>query len=201
MDGQKRVVAIIGSCRRGRTVDTAVEEILAAAADCGAAVTRIYLRDQAIEFCTNCRACTQREGIPRGACPHADDMDGILDEIERTDALVLASPVNFGTVTAFMKKFLERLICYVFWPWGAAAPKARNSRNDKRAVIVVSSAAPALLTRLMTGTTGILKKAAGLLGAKTVGVLVIGCAALAERRDISAGVRKKARRLGKRLVS
>lgn len=201
MSARKKVTAIIGSYRQGRTVDTVVEEILAATAEHGAETTKIFLRDRSIEFCTNCRACTQQEGIRRGACPHADDLDEILDEIERADALILASPVNIGTVTAVMKKFLERLVCYAFWPWGTASPKARDLRKNKRAVIVVASAAPAVMTRLLTGAAGILKKAAGLLGAKTVGVLVIGLASLREQQELSAGVRHKARRLGKKLVS
>ncbi|MDD2320786.1 MAG: flavodoxin family protein [Geobacteraceae bacterium] len=201
MNVPRKVTAIIGSYRAGRIIDSAVDEILSAAEECGAEVTRIYLRDRHIEFCTNCRACTQQAGIRRGACPLADDMDAILDQLELSDAIVLACPVNFGTVTAAMKRFMERLVCYACWPWGTAGPRSRNKLHHKRAVIVVSSAAPAMMIRLMTGTVGILKKAAGLLGAKTVGVLTIGLAALQEKQDIAAGARKKARHLGKKLVS
>lgn len=201
MNGRKKVTAIIGSYRQGRMIDTAVEEMLAAAAECGAETTSICLRDRSIEFCINCRACTQQQGIRRGACPLADGMDDILDEIEGADALILASPVNFGTVTAIMKQFLERLVCYAFWPWGTASPKARSPLKDKRAAIVVSSAAPAVMTRLLTGTAGTLNKAAGLLGAKSAGVLIIGLAALREQQELSASVRHKARRLGRKLVS
>jgi NAD(P)H-dependent FMN reductase len=197
----RKVTAVIGSYQPGRIIDSAVEEILSAAEECGAEVTRIYLRDRHLEFCTNCRACTQQEGSRRGACPLADDMDAILDRLERSDAMVLACPVNFGTVTAVMKRFLERLVCYACWPWGTASPKIRNEQRDKRAVIVVSSAAPALMIRLMTGTVGLLKKAAGLLGAKTIGVVTIGLAARREKQDIAVGARKKARHLGKKLVS
>ncbi len=201
MNGPRKVTAIIGSYRQGRTIDIVVEEILAAAEECGAEVTRIYLRDHHIEFCTNCRACTQQEGSRRGACPLADDMDAILDQLERSDAIVLASPVNFGTVPAVMKRFMERLVCYAYWPWGTAGPKIRNKQRDKRAVIVVSSAAPSLMIRLMTGTVGLSKKAAGLLGARTVGVLTIGLAAQREKQEIADGARKKARQMGRKLAS
>ena len=71
-------------------------------------------------------------------------MNAILDEIDRSDALVLASPMNFWTVTAVMKRFIERLICFAYWPWGMHAPKMRNKLKTKRAVVVVSSAAPSL---------------------------------------------------------
>jgi NAD(P)H-dependent FMN reductase len=201
MNNPRRITALIGSYRKGRIIDTVVEEILSAAEECGAEVTRICLRNRHIEFCSNCRTCTQQEGIRRGACPLADEMVDILDELERSDAIILASPVNFGTVTAVMKRFLERLVCYVFWPWGTAGPKIRNNPRDKRAVIVLSSAAPALMIRLLTGTVGLMKKAAGLLGARTVGVLTIGLAAREEKQGIAESVRKKARHLGRKLVS
>src|SRR5690606_17046222 len=100
---------------------------LAGAREAGAEVAKIDLNDRPIEFCRNCRTCTQQEGLRRGECPIEDDMGRILDELERSDAIVLASPTNFGTVTALMKRFIERLVCYAYWPWGAPAPRGRNA--------------------------------------------------------------------------
>jgi multimeric flavodoxin WrbA len=196
-----KILAIVGSYRKGGVVDTAVDEILASAREAGADTTKIHLIDKHIEFCTNCRTCTQQEGQRQGECPLADDMRGILDEIQRSDAIVLASPMNFWTVTAVMKRFIERLVCFAYWPWGAHGPKLRNTRKEKLAVIVVSSAAPSLLARLMTRMVGLLKSCAGLLGAKTVGVLFIGLAAGEPNPDIGQRARKKARRLGRLLAS
>ena len=118
-----RILAIVGSDRKGGIVDTAVDEILATAREEGAEVRKIYLIDTHIEFCTNCRSCTQQPGPQRGKCIIEDDMSGILDEIERSDGIVLGSPMNFGTVTAVMKRFIERLACYAYWPWGMHAPQ------------------------------------------------------------------------------
>lgn len=196
-----KITAIVGSYRKGGVVDTAIDEILDGAKGEGAEVAKIYLIDKHIEFCTNCRSCTQKEGEKRGECPIADDMSTILDKIEQSDAIVLGSPMNFGTVTAVMKRFIERLICFAYWPWGMNAPKLRNKRKEKRAVVVASSAAPAFMARLSTQMVGLLKKAAGLLGAKTIGVLFIGLAAGKQRRPIGERTRKKARRLGKELAS
>ena len=201
MNGRIRVTAIVGTYRKGGVIDAAVDEILASAKEAGAEVAKIYLIDKHIEFCTNCRTCTQQEGQTRGQCPTVDDMRGILDEIERSDAIVLASPMNFWTVTAIMKRFIERLVCYAYWPWGALAPKVRNKRKVKRAVLVASSASPSLFARLMTTMVSLLKTSAGLLGAKTIGVLSIGLAAGELNQDIGQRARKKARRLGKKLAS
>jgi multimeric flavodoxin WrbA len=201
METRTKVTAILGTYRKDGVIDSAVEEILAAAREAGAETAKIYLIDRHIEFCTNCRVCTQQEGDSRGRCLLEDDIQQLLDEIERSDAIVLASPMNFWTVTAVMKRFMERLVCYAYWPWGKHAPKLRKRRRTKRAVVVASSAAPSLLARLMTRMISLMKGCARLLGAKTVDVLFIGLAAGEQKADIGARARKKARRLGKKLAS
>lgn len=201
MGGRKRkITAVVGSYRKGGIVDTAVDAILASARDSGAATSKIYLLDQRIEFCRNCRQCMQLKGLKRGECALDDEMCAVLDEIESSDAIVLASPMNFGTVTALMKRFIERLVCYAFWPWGKPAPAQRDRRKEKRAVVVASSAAPALLARISSKIIKELKAAAGLLGARTVGVLFIGLAALAPKQQLKPRTLAKARRLGKKLA-
>ena len=68
-------------------------------------------------------------------------------------------------------------------------------------MVVASSAAPALMARLLTPMVGLMKKVARLLGARKVDVLFIGLAAGQERPDIGERARRKARRLGKVLAS
>jgi hypothetical protein len=81
------------------------------------------------------------------------------------------------------------------------APKARSKGKPKRAVVVAASAAPAIIARLATQIVGMLKKCAGLLGARKIEVLFIGLAAKQPTQTIGQRTRKQARRLGKRLVS
>ncbi len=200
-ENRPTVTAIVGSYRKGGIVDAAVDEVLAAAREKGAATAKVYLVDERIEFCANCRACMQEEGTARGACPIDDGMGALLDALERSDAIVLASPVNFGTVTAVMKRFIERLACLAWWPWGMNAPRLRKELKTKRAVVVASSAAPALLARLSTQIIGLLKKSSGLLGARTVGVLFIGLSAQRPDQELGERARRKARRLGRKLVA
>jgi multimeric flavodoxin WrbA len=196
-----KITAIVGTYRKGGIIDQAVDEILAAAGEEGAQTAKIHLLDKHIEFCRNCRTCTQMEGPDRGECPLADDMGLLLDEIEEADAIVLASPMNFGTVTAVMKRFIERLVCFGYWKWGMMAPKVRNKEKRKRAIVVAASAAPAIISRLSSKMVGLMESAAGLLGAKTMDVLFIGMAAREQRQEIGASTRRKARRLGKKLAA
>lgn len=195
-----KVVAIVGTYRKGGVIDSAVDQILEAAGEEGAEVEKIYLVDKHIEFCSNCRTCTQQPGDTHGMCPVRDDMSTILDTIENADAFVLASPMNFWTVTAVTKKFIERLVCFAYWPWGVPAPKARNVPRTRRAIVVASSAAPAPLARIVTRMVGLMKSAARLLGAAKIDVLFIGLAAQEPHQKLSSRVCKRARRLGKKLA-
>jgi len=126
-------------------------------------------------------------------------MNSILGEIERSDAIVLGSSMNFGTVTAVMKRFIERLICLAYWPWGTMVPKVRKNQKPKRAVVVASSAAPALVARVLDRIVKQLKDASGLLGARTIGVLFVGLAAQEKQQEIGERTRKRARHLGRKL--
>jgi NAD(P)H-dependent FMN reductase len=196
-----KITALVGSYRKGGVIDSAVDEILASAVAEGADVSKIYLTDVPIEFCANCRSCTQQPGEKRGSCPITDGMSGLLDELERSDSIVLASPMNFWTVTAVTKRFVERLVCYSYWPWGMWAPKMRITRNTKRAVVVASSAAPAFLARFQGGMVRLLKAAVRCLGAKTCGVLFIGLSAKDRSPSLSDRTKRKAQALGKRLAA
>ena len=100
-----------------------------------------------------------------------------------------------------VSRFQERLICYAYWPWDPKGiPKLRNKAKTKRAVLVTSSAAPALLGRLMMHSVGSLKKIADVVGAKCVGTLYLGLAGDREPK-LSDSAIKKAKALGKKLAS
>ncbi len=196
----KKVIAIVGSYRKGGTIDTAVEAVLEGAREKGAVTRTIYLVDQHIEFCTNCRECMQKPGLERGKCGQQDNLEPILTEIEAADAVVLGSPVNYYNATAIFRRFMERLIGYTYWPWGKAAPSPRNKALPRKAALVASSAAPGFLIPLVTGTARALRITAKMLGARTVGSLWIGLAAAEPHHVLSARVRERARRMGWKLV-
>ena len=56
----ERILGIVGSYRKGGVIDSMVIEALAAAREHGAETEIVYLIDKHIEFCTNCRTCTQQ---------------------------------------------------------------------------------------------------------------------------------------------
>jgi Multimeric flavodoxin WrbA len=199
MQMSRKVVAIVGSYRKGGTIDQAVEAVLEGARANGAITQTVQLRNCNIEFCTNCRHCMQEPGETRSKCPQQDDLEPILVGIESADAVVLGAPVNAFNATALFRRFMERLVGYGYWPWGQNAPKARSKHKPRKAVLVTSAAMPGFLIPLATGAPRALRTAASLLGAKTVGKLWIGLAAQEEHQKLSSRTHERARQLGARL--
>lgn len=195
-----KVVAVVGSYRKGGTIDTAVEEILAGAREKGAETVTFYLADKHIEFCTNCRECMQAPGEARGKCKQHDDLEPMLEAIDEADAVVLGSPVNCFNVTAIFRRLMERLVGSAYWPWGQNVPKGRTKKLSKKAVLVASSAAPGVFIPIVTGAARALRLTAQMLGAKTVGRMWIGLVSDKPHHELSAGIREKARRLGRKLA-
>lgn len=195
-----KVVAIVGSYRKGGTIDSAVEAVLAGAREKGASTHTIYLSDQHIEFCTNCRKCVQHAGEQRGKCVLDDALNGILAEIDAADAVVLGSPVNCFNVTAIFCRFMERLVGSAYWPWGKPAPVDRSKLRPRRAVLLASAAMPGFLIPLATGAARALRLTAQMLGAKPVAHLWIGLAAGQPHQPLSPRTLDQARCLGWRLA-
>ena len=126
------LLAITGSYREDGIIDQAVATAAAAARRAGAEVEIVHLRNYPIEFCRNCRECTQTAGEAPGQCVIKDGMATLIQKIEAADGFVLASPTNFYTVTALFKRFMERLVVYAYWPWGAAhAPQHGRHEPDR----------------------------------------------------------------------
>lgn len=169
-----RLLAINGSYRENGAIDQAVSAAAQAATAAGATVEIIALREVPIEFCLNCRHCTQQPGDAPGECVHEDRMRELVEKIEAADGYILASPTNFYAVTAIFKRFMERLVVYAWWPWGAHAPKFRKRAHDKKAILIASSAAPGPMGRLFYTTLKQLRQTARTIGAKPAGSVFIG---------------------------
>jgi putative NADPH-quinone reductase len=196
----KRVVAIVGSYRKGGTAERAVEAILQAARSAGAITQMIRLIDCPIEFCTNCRQCTQNPGEIRVPCVQHDGLEQILSAVEAADAIVLSSPVNYFNVTAIFRRFQERLLGYTYWPWGRNGPDLRSLRQPRKAVLIATAGMPGFLIPLATGAARALRVTARVLGARTVARLWIGLAAGEPHHALSPRTLARAAKIGLRLA-
>ena len=200
MSQATRVLSINGSYREDGISDQAIDAVAAVLSEAGAEVETIALRDYPIEFCLNCRACCQMPGDAPGPCVHNDGMQELLEKIEQADAYIIAAPTNFGSVTAIFKRFMERLVVYAYWPWGAPAPRYRKAKlPQKKALLISSCAAPGLMGRLFYQTQKQLKMTAKIIGAQPVGTLFTGLIAGEPDTRLPKRVRRKALLLANRL--
>jgi len=196
-----KVLSINGSYSDNGMTDQAVDAAVRALIDLGAEVEDIQLREHEIEFCLNCRACTQAPGESPGQCVLDDGMQELLEKIEQADGYILAAPTNFGSVTAIFKRFMERLIVYAYWPWSANKPVFRKAKSPrKKAILISSCAAPGLLGRWMNSTEKQLKMTAQTIGADSVGILFTGLTAGDPGARLPERARRRAETLVKKLI-
>lgn len=195
-----RLLAINGSYRENGAIDQALDVAVQTATDAGATVEVITLREVPIEFCLNCRHCTQQPGSAPGTCVHDDRMRELVTKIEAADGYILASPTNFYAVTALFKRFMERLVVYAYWPWGAPAPRMRKPAAHKKAILIASSAAPGPMGRLLYATLKQLRQTARTIGAKPVGTTFIGLMSQQEHPTLPERARRQVRTLVRKLI-
>lgn len=105
-----RVLAINGSPRKKWNTATLLQNALDGAASQGAETELVHLYDLDFKGCTSCFACKLKSGKSYGKCAVQDGLTPVLEKIRDADALILGSPIYFGTVTGMMRCFMERLM-------------------------------------------------------------------------------------------
>lgn len=102
-----KVLAVVGSPRRGGNTDILLSHVAEGAASAGAEVETIRLGELCIRECDGCHACWR--GRP---CSKDDDMRPIYEKIAACDTLVLGTPVYWYGPTALMKAFIDRFVYF-----------------------------------------------------------------------------------------
>src|SRR5512135_1393038 len=105
-----KIMAFNGSPRKKWNTATLLSKALEGAASCGAKTELIHLYDLDFKGCISCFACKTIGGKSYGKCVVKDDLKPIFRKIEKADAIILGSPIYYGTVTGEMKSFMERLL-------------------------------------------------------------------------------------------
>jgi multimeric flavodoxin WrbA len=105
-----KVTACNGSPRKKWNTATLLEKALEGAASQGAETELIHLYDLNFKGCISCFACKTKGGKSYGRCAVEDDLTPVLRKIEKANAIILGSPIYFGTVSGEMRSFMERLL-------------------------------------------------------------------------------------------
>jgi len=108
-----KVIAINGSPRKKWNTAMLLEKALEGASSVGAETELIHLYDLDFKGCISCFACKTLGGKSYGRCAVKDGLAPILDKAATADALILGSPIYFGSATGEMRSFMERL----FFPY------------------------------------------------------------------------------------
>ncbi len=105
-----KVIAINGSPRKNWNTHILLNKALEGAQSAGARTELINLYDLDYKGCIGCLACKFKGGKNLGHCAVNDDLKPVLDLIEKSDGLILGSPVYLGDITAMLRAFWERFI-------------------------------------------------------------------------------------------
>ena len=98
-----KALGISGSPRKDGNTVLITNHTLKALAEEGVETELISLSGLSILGCNACMACLKEE-----RCIIEDDLMPIYHKIREADAVILASPVYFGSATALMKGLMER---------------------------------------------------------------------------------------------
>jgi multimeric flavodoxin WrbA len=106
-----KVIGINGSPRKKWNTGTLLQKALEGAASQRADTELIHLYDLNFQGCKSCFTCKIVDGRYNGRCALKDDLSPILKKIEtEADAVIMGTPIYFGSITGEMRSFLERLM-------------------------------------------------------------------------------------------
>ncbi len=104
-----KIATLLGSPRSSGNSTAIANRITETAARLGAETLTFELNRLAYRGCQGCYAC--KRDLDR--CVLEDDLTEVLSAVREADAVVLASPVYFGDVTAQLKGFIDRSFSYL----------------------------------------------------------------------------------------
>jgi multimeric flavodoxin WrbA len=99
-----KAIGIVGSPRKNGNTEILVAHCLKAIAEEGIKTELVSLAKKNIQGCIDCGFCHEHPG----ECSIKDDFQAVHKKMLAADALIIASPVYYGSATALVKGLLER---------------------------------------------------------------------------------------------
>lgn len=98
-----KAIGIVGSPRKGGNTEILTGHTLEAIEEEGLTTKLIRLAGLDIRPCNACMVCREEE-----RCPIDDDLFSVYTRMKKAEAIILASPVYYGSATALIKALMER---------------------------------------------------------------------------------------------
>lgn len=121
-----KILALIGSPRKGSNTDTLVEHVLKGSEARGHTSDKLYLYNYEISPCIDCRKCKKDDYI----CTISDGMQELYSKMEEADLIIFGTPNYWYGPTGKMKLFIDRMRPFV----------ANGKLKGKKAVVVTPAA-------------------------------------------------------------
>ncbi len=185
----KKVMIAVGSPRKKGNSATLAQQVAAGAKSGGAEVETFFLHFMNIKPCTACDACRKKKNVD---CVIQDDMQMLYPKIRGADAIVLASPIFWFTVSAQTKLFMDR--------WYALGGDEGYELAGKRFGIVLTYADADPFVSGAVNALRTFQDALKYVGADIVG-MVYGSASKAGEIRKNRDVMNEAFELGKKIAS
>jgi multimeric flavodoxin WrbA len=121
-----KILALIGSPRKGGNTDLLVDQILKGSKTKGHTAEKLYLYKYKITPCIDCRNCKKGDHV----CTLKDGMQQIYPKMTEADLIIFGTPVYYYGPTGQMKLLIDRMR-----PYGEP-----ETLKGKKGVIVAPSA-------------------------------------------------------------
>ena len=116
----KKILCLTTSPTAGGNGDALVDAAENAAAECGAKVQRIDIRNLTIHPCKGCYGCAKT-----GVCVQKDDMAAVLKTLHECDGLIAEAPVYYNCMAAQALLVIDRLCCTFAYKSYQVGPKKK----------------------------------------------------------------------------
>ncbi len=161
-----KILALMGSPRKGSNTEILLDKVLEGAKTNGHTSEKIYLYDHEIGPCIACYGCTKGELN----CVQDDGMQYIYPQMDEADLIIFGTPIYWFGSTGPMKNLIDRLFPYI-----------RNNRIiGKKALLVSPSTGGPRSSDLLIET---LKRSLGFLKMEYLGEFISRASRRAEIRD------------------
>ena len=112
----KKIIMINGSARKQNTFGM-LKDLKDIFVGYGINVEIVHLHEININHCVGCEHCVKKEG-----CSQMDDMESLMRRIQKSDGLVLGTPIYMNGPSSLLKAFCDRLNEWVHKPMMASKP-------------------------------------------------------------------------------
>lgn len=104
------VVVINASPRKRGNTAKLCKSVADGAMDNDAEVEYLNLYSYDFKGCMSCFACHLKKNFENPLCFWRDDLKDILKKCLNADAIVIGTPIYYGSITSYAQAFLERLL-------------------------------------------------------------------------------------------